>query len=152
MDKFNVSVLLVEDDRLSLMIYSEFIRKVVSDVYTAADGQQGIDVYREKMPDIIITDIMMPGMDGLEMIREIKKINSQVKVIMISGHSEVDYFIRSIDLGVDGYLLKPIDNVKLKGKIQELGENIMLSKKVAETEKKFQDFAALLPQVVFEAN
>ena len=152
MDKFNISVLLVEDDRLSLVIYSEFIRKIVNDVYTASDGHEGIAVYREHKPDIVITDIMMPGIDGLEMIREIKKIDPTVKVIMISGHSEVDYFIRSIDLGVEGYLLKPIDNVKLKNKISELGDNILLSKKVAETEKKFQDFAALLPQIVFEAD
>ena len=152
MAKYNISVLLVEDDRLSLVIYSEFIKKIVNEVYTATDGNQGVEVFIEKKPDIIITDIMMPGMDGLEMIREIKKINPQVKVIMISGHSEVEYFIRSIDLGVDGYLLKPIDNIRLEGKIKELGEHIMLSKKVAETEKKFQDFAALLPQVVFEAD
>jgi len=152
MGKYNISVLLVEDDRLSLVIYSEFIKKIVSEVYTATDGNEGVAVFTEKMPDIIITDIMMPGMDGLEMIREIKKINPRVKVIMISGHSEVDYFIRSIDLGVDGYLLKPIDNVRLETKISELGEQIMLSKKVAETEKKFQDFAALLPQIVFEAD
>ncbi|MEN8225492.1 MAG: response regulator [Bacteroidota bacterium] len=152
MGKHNISVLLVEDDRLSLVIYSEFIRNIVSDVYTATDGIQGVAVFTEKKPDIIITDIMMPGMDGLEMIRKIKKINPRVKVIMISGHSEVDYFIRSIDLGVDGYLLKPIDNIRLQDKIHELGEQIMLSKKVAETEKKFQDFAALLPQVVFEAD
>ena len=135
MGKYNLSVLLVEDDRLSQMIYSEFIRKIVSDVYIANDGIEGVEVFKEKKPDIIITDIMMPRMDGLEMIREIKKIDPQVKAIMISGHSEVDYFIRSIDLGVDGYLLKPIDNVRLENKIIELGENIMLSEEIKEKEK-----------------
>lgn len=152
MAKYNISVLLVEDDRLSLMVYSEFLKKIVARVYTAMSGNEGLDTFMQMRPEIIITDIMMPGMDGLEMIRQIKKIDQQVKVIMISGHSDIDYFIRSIDLGVDGYLLKPIDNVRLENKISELGENIQLSKKVAETEKKFQDFAALLPQVVFEAD
>ncbi|MDT8392992.1 MAG: response regulator [Bacteroidales bacterium] len=152
MAKYNISVLLVEDDRLSLMVYSEFLKKIVARVYTAMSGNEGLDTFMQMHPEIIITDIMMPGMDGLEMIRQIKKIDQQVKVIMISGHSDIDYFIRSIDLGVDGYLLKPIDNVRLENKISELGETIQLSKKVAETEKKFQDFAALLPQVVFEAD
>lgn len=152
MAKYNISVLLVEDDRLSLMVYSEFLKKIVTRVYTAMSGNEGLGTFMQMRPEIIITDIMMPGMDGLEMIRQIKKIDQQVKVIMISGHSDIDYFIRSIDLGVDGYLLKPIDNVRLENKISELGENIQLSKKVAETEKKFQDFAALLPQVVFEAD
>ena len=152
MEKLKLSVLLVEDDALSLFVYSEFIRKLVTDVYTANDGREGVEVFKKNKPDIIITDIMMPELDGLEMIREIKKSDSQVKVIMISGHSETDYFIRSIDLGVDGYLLKPVDNSKLENKIIELGKNILLGKKVAYTEKKFQDFAALLPQIVFEAD
>lgn len=152
MAKYNISVLLVEDDRLSLMLYSEFIKQRVNKVFTAIDGKEGLEIFRQQRPDIVITDIIMPVMDGLEMIRKIKEIAPQVKVVMISGHSEVDYFIQSIDLGVDGYLLKPIDNVRLENKIKELGETIQLSKKVAETEKKFQDFAALLPQVVFESN
>ncbi len=152
MSILNISVLLVEDDRLSLMVYSEFIKKMVSDVYTASDGLEGISVYRKQKPDIIITDIRMPGLDGLEMIRKIKAENPYVKVIMISGHSEVEYLIQSIDLGVDAYLLKPVDNKKLEEKVEELGKNILLSKKVAETEKKFRDFAALLPQIVFEAD
>jgi PAS domain S-box-containing protein len=142
----------VEDDRLSLFVYAEFIRNIVTDVYTATNGIEGVAVFREKKPDIIITDIMMPQMDGLEMIRKIKEIDPQVKAIMISGHSEADYFIRSIDLGVDGYLLKPVDNKRLENKITELGRHILLQQKVVETEKKFQDFAALLPQVVFEAD
>ncbi len=152
MEKLKLSVLLVEDDVLSLFVYSEFIRKLVTEVYTANDGREGVKVFKKHKPDIIITDIMMPKLDGLEMIREIKKSDFQVKVIMISGHSETDYFIRSIDLGVDGYLLKPVDNIKLENKIRELGKNILLSKKVIYTEKKFQDFAALLPQIVFEAD
>jgi PAS domain S-box-containing protein len=152
MEKLKLSVLLVEDDALSLFVYSEFIKKLVTDVYTAIDGREGIKVFKKNKPDIIITDIIMPELDGLEMIREIKKSDSQVKVIMISGHSETDYFIRSIDLGVDGYLLKPLDNNKLENKIVELGKNILLGKKVAYTEKKFHDFAALLPQIVFEAD
>jgi PAS domain S-box-containing protein len=152
MDKLKLSVLLVEDDKLSLYVYSEFMRNVVTDVYLASDGLEGLELFKERRPHIIITDIRMPGMDGLAMIREIKKIDPDVKVIMISGHSEADYFIRSIDLGVDGYLLKPVDNKRLENKIIELGRNILLRQKVAESEKKFRDFAELLPQVVFEAS
>ena len=146
-----MSVLLVEDDRLSLYVYSEFIRNIVTDVHMAGNGLEGLKAFRKVRPHIIITDIRMPEMDGLAMIREIKKTDPDVKVVMISGHSEADYFIRSIDLGVDGYLLKPVDNNRLENKIIELGRNILLKQKVAETEKKFRDFAELLPQVVFEA-
>ena len=152
MSKFALSVLLVEDDRLSLFVYAEFIKSIVTEVFTAANGREGVKMFKEKKPDIIITDIMMPEMDGLEMIRKIKELDPHVKVIMISGHSEAEYFIRSIDLGVEGYLLKPVDNNRLERKITELGRHILLQQKVLETEKKFQDFAALLPQIVFEAD
>jgi|GEM_PF-3336161 len=150
MGKYNISVLLVEDDRLSLVIYSEFIKKIVNVVYTATDGREGIEIFADKRPDVIITDIMMPGMDGLEMIREIKKIDPKVKVVMISGHSEADYFIRSIDLGVDGYLLKPIDNVRLEGKISELGENIMMAKKVEDMMEELKTLNLELEEKVKE--
>lgn len=135
MEKYKLSVLIVEDDRLSLYMYSEFLKNVVSEVYSAMNGFEGIKIFTEKKPDIIVTDIMMPEMDGLEMIKRIKKIDPTVKAVMISGHSDADYFIRSIDLGVDGYLLKPVDNKKLTTKIRELGENILLSNKVAEKER-----------------
>jgi len=146
MEKLKLSVLLVEDDVLSLFVYSEFIRKLVTEVYTANDGREGIKVFKKHKPDIIITDIMMPELDGLGMIREIKKSDFQVKVIMISGHSETDYFLRSIDLGVDGYLLKPVDNIKLENKIRELGKNILLSKQVTYTEKSFRILLHCFPR------
>jgi len=135
MGKYNLSVLIVEDDKLSLFMYSEFVKTIVSEVFTANNGFDGIRIFREHKPDIVITDIMMPEMDGLEMIKKIKVIDPAVKAIMISGHSDADYFIRSIDLGVDAYLLKPVDNKKLNNKIRDLGENIMLSNKVAEKER-----------------
>jgi len=135
MEKYKLSVLIVEDDKLSLFMYTEFLKTVVSEVYSASNGFDGIRIFRNNKPDIVITDIMMPEMDGLEMIKKIKDIDPGVKAIMISGHSDADYFIRSIDLGVDAYLLKPVDNQKLKRKIGDLGENIMLSNKVAEKER-----------------
>lgn len=135
MRKYKLSVLIVEDDKLSLFMYTEFLKTVVSEVYSASNGFDGIRIFRKNKPDIVITDIMMPEMDGLEMIKKIKDIDPDVKAIMISGHSDADYFIRSIDLGVDAYLLKPVDNQKLKKKIGDLGENIMLSNKVAEKER-----------------
>ncbi|MCK5078994.1 MAG: response regulator, partial [Bacteroidales bacterium] len=65
MSKFTLSVLLVEDDRLSLFVYAEFIKSIVTEVFTAANGREGVKMFKEKKPDIIITDIMMPEMDGL---------------------------------------------------------------------------------------
>ena len=79
----------------------------------AADGQEALKLIREIRPEILITDIRMPEMDGLELIREVKKLDFNVKITILSGYSDYDYLKAAIRLGVDNYLLKPIDNDEL---------------------------------------
>ncbi|MFO8130456.1 MAG: PAS domain S-box protein [Bacteroidales bacterium] len=152
MEKLEISVLLVEDDSMSRILYSKFLKRIVSTVYTAEDGIDGIEIFKSHKPDLIISDIKMPRMDGLEMIQELKKIDESIKVILVSGHQETDYFIKSIELGVSGYLLKPIDQKHLVRIIRETGNTILLNRKVRETEKRFKELAELLPEIVFEAD
>ena len=152
MKKLDISVLLVEDDNLSLKLYSNFLESTVREVYTARDGIEGLEMFAKCNPDIIISDIIMPKLDGLEMSRKIRESNERVKIILISGYQETDYFIKSIELGISGYLLKPIDKKKLISIINDIVSNILLDKKVKETEKRFKDLAELLPEIVFEAD
>ena len=70
---------------------------------------EGLELYKQHKFDIVITDINMPRMDGLEMLDHIKEINSNQNTVIISAYSNTDHFMRSIQLGVDGYILKPID-------------------------------------------
>ena len=79
----------------------------------AADGQEALRLVREMRPEILITDIRMPEMDGLELIREVKKLDFNPKITILSGYSDYDYLKTAIRLGVDNYLLKPIDNDEL---------------------------------------
>ncbi len=152
MERLNISVLLVEDDKISRVLYSNFLKKIVSKVFLAEDGIEGIELFRSHQPDLIISDIKMPRMDGLEMIHEIRKTDDSIKVLFVSGHKDTDYFIKSIELGVSGYLLKPIDQNKLNKIIQDIGKTLILDKKVKETEKRFRDLAELLPEIVFETD
>jgi len=114
MNKLDISVLLVEDDRLSKVLYSNFLSKIVEKVYLAKNGVEGIEQFNEFQPDLVLSDIKMPKMDGLEMAKKIREIDESVKIILVSGHQETDYFIKSIELGIAGYLLKPIEQEKRK--------------------------------------
>ena len=79
----------------------------------AADGNEALKLVRDIRPEILITDIRMPDMDGIALIREIRKTDLNVKITILSGYSDYDYLKEAIRLGVDNYLLKPIDNDEL---------------------------------------
>ncbi len=152
MNKLDISVLLVEDDKVSKILYSKFLDRIVNKVFHADNGIEGINIFKEHKPDIVLSDIIMPKMDGLEMAKKIKEIDDSIKIILISGYQDTDFFIKSIELGVSGYLLKPIEQDKLVKIIHDIGTNILLNKKIKETEKKFKDLAELLPEIIFEAD
>ena len=79
----------------------------------AADGTEALEMIREIRPEILITDIRMPEMDGIQLIREVRELDMNVKITILSGYSDYDYLKAAIRLGVDNYLLKPIDNDEL---------------------------------------
>lgn len=79
----------------------------------AADGVEALRLIKSIRPEILITDIRMPEMDGIALIREVKKLDFDVKITILSGYSDYDYLKAAIRLGVDNYLLKPIDNDEL---------------------------------------
>jgi len=104
-----IKLLYVEDDletrKTTLFVLEEFFDNIV----VAVDGEDGLNKFRENEIDVIITDINMPNMDGLSMAEEIKKIDREVPVLIFSAHNESDVLLKSIKIGVDGYLLKPIN-------------------------------------------
>ena len=79
----------------------------------AANGVEALRLVRSIRPEILFTDIRMPQMDGLELIREVRQLDFDVKITILSGYSDYDYLKAAIRLGVDNYLLKPIDNDEL---------------------------------------
>lgn len=102
-------ILVVEDEvkaRESMInILSERFSKVIG----AQNGDEGLKKFKKFKPDLVITDIAMPIMDGLDMAREIKEISDDVPIVVLSAYSEKERFLRSIDIGIDKYLIKPVD-------------------------------------------
>ncbi len=105
-------------------------------LYVGSDGIEGLKLYKEHTPDIVVTDIRMPKMNGIEMAKSIMEINDRQHLIFTTAHSESDYFMEAINMQADGYILKPIDLDKLEQKIEDILEIINL--KIAYKEQQIQ--------------
>lgn len=103
------SVLLVEDEASIRSLMQDTMSSVFANVITAQDGEEGLKKFRKFNPNVVITDILMPIKDGLEMTQEIKKISPETPIIILSAFSDKDKLLKAIDVGVDKYLIKPID-------------------------------------------
>jgi putative nucleotidyltransferase with HDIG domain len=86
-----------------------FLSKIFKDVEVAVDGKDGLDKYLHNNYDLIITDILMPNINGLELISNIRKKNKKQEIIVTSAYTELSYLTESIKLGVTGYIIKPLD-------------------------------------------
>jgi len=105
-----LNILYVEDEEQLRKSLARYLEKIFKTVTLAKDGQEGLKLYKQNSGfDIVITDIRMPNMDGLAMANEIKKINKDQNIIVVSAYSDVHNFMQSISLGIDGYILKPVD-------------------------------------------
>ena len=110
-----LKILYVEDDEVVMQRTTRVFKRFFSDIVLALNGQEGLQKFQdlnsteEEKIDIIITDINMPVMNGIEMLKQIRKLDKNVHCIILSAHNEISYFTESIKLGVDGYILKPIE-------------------------------------------
>jgi len=86
-------------------------------IYEAHDGLEALKIYKEHQPDIVLTDITMPNMSGLELAQEIRQISQHTKIIISTAHSEQDKLMQAFDADVVNYLIKPINRQKLRTSI-----------------------------------
>ena len=128
----NFSVLFVDDDEGICKSMNLYLQKFFKEVKITSNGHEGLEAYREQMYDFIITDVSMPVMNGIEMVRHIKEINPDQNILIITAFSEFSYIKEAITLGVDGYLLKPVDNLLF---IRELSKIAVKLKAIRENEE-----------------
>ncbi|MCK4975007.1 MAG: response regulator, partial [Sulfurimonas sp.] len=108
----NISVLYVEDNEDIRSSTLKILQRFFYNIIEAEDGLDGFNKYKSNTNtiDLVITDIGMPKMNGIEMVSEIKKINHNQQILVISAYNNSDYFTQMINLGIDGYLIKPIES------------------------------------------
>lgn len=136
MEKLTISLLYVEDDASLRNIYTKILKLSIENVIVASDGLSGYELFLKHRPDMVLTDIRLPVITGLEMISKIRQIDKTVRVIILSAFAEPRYFLGAIAVGVKGYLLKPAEPDDLLKLIGEQAHDILLDKKVIEEEFK----------------
>ncbi|GGD32711.1 REC domain-containing phosphodiesterase [Malaciobacter pacificus] len=111
----NITILYAEDEKDLREVTHQILKGFTKKQYVAQNGQEGLELFKqhESEIDLIITDVNMPIMNGLDMVKEIKKINLNIPIIVATAFSNKEYLLEAIDIGVDKYVLKPIDVAKL---------------------------------------
>ncbi len=127
-----MSVLYVEDEALIRENNKYLLDTIFSDVQTASNGAEGLKFYEKKVFDIVITDIIMPEMNGVMMVRKIKELNPKQPIIITSASEESTYLLELINLGVAEFLLKPIKTEQIISILNEVVTNIYNQRKVDE--------------------
>ncbi|MBU0633303.1 response regulator transcription factor [bacterium] len=107
------SVLLAEDDTITRTEMAGILEMLFKSVYSAHDGEKAYQLYEDKAPDIILTDIKMPKMDGLNLIRKIRQNNYDIPIILLTSFADKEFLLDASNLSIDGYLVKPIELEKL---------------------------------------
>jgi CheY-like chemotaxis protein len=131
-----LTLLYVEDDNDTCEQLGRFLQQRVETLITAASGATGLAAYHRRRPDIVITDIQMPGMDGLTLAMEIRKLNSTVPIIVTTAFEQTDYLLRSIEIGVDKYVIKPVNPDRLDRALLECAHRLRVETDRAELESQ----------------
>ncbi|MCF6309420.1 MAG: response regulator transcription factor [Sulfurimonas sp.] len=119
-----LKVLLVEDEENISRLLKDAIGDSFHSFIVASDGVEGRELFLKIKPDIVITDIMMPRLSGLDMAKELKQINSDIPIIILSAFSEKEKLFDAIDIGVTKYFLKPFDPDELLDYINGLAPKL----------------------------
>lgn len=124
-NKIDISVLLVEDETHARIFTEILLKKIVTTVYSVSSGQEGLEVFKNHPIDIVVTDIQMPRLSGLDMLQQMKALKPNLLSLITTAYSETTYFLQAIELGVDRFLLKPFTEETLHENIFYLA-NIVL--------------------------
>jgi diguanylate cyclase (GGDEF)-like protein/PAS domain S-box-containing protein len=113
LEKEATSILCVEDDPVTLSLLVHILKKRFRDVLIAKDGMEGLEVFKRHRPKVVVTDIYMPAMNGLDMVRTIKAEAPGTHIIVITSHDESAAILSAVDVGIVDYVLKPIEAKRL---------------------------------------
>ncbi|HEX9024542.1 MAG TPA: PAS domain S-box protein [Geobacteraceae bacterium] len=143
-----IGILYAEDDAVTRNILGKMIPlKFPSvDFHAAENGKAGLDIFREHTPDIVITDINMPVMDGIRMAAEIKALRPETIIVIISAYGDTNYLLDAIEIGVNHYIMKPIDYKKLFQTISRCIAGIILETRLSEQNRHIRKLSSAVEQ------
>lgn len=121
-----MKILVIDDEKPTLSMFKLFLTAYGYDVYIAEDGEKGLALFKQIAPDIVFTDIKMPGMDGLEVLSHIKQTKIASQVIIITGHGDMERALEALDLNTSDFINKPVERQALNAALARAEKRIAL--------------------------
>ena len=140
-----LTALVVEDEKVTNELLSSTFKNFFSKVNSCFDGASALEVYEKEKPDVVFVDIIMSGMDGIELSRKIREINPNQIIIVISASNDMEKISESIEVGVNSFIQKPIDTKKIIELLNNVVSMIAKKKKV-----ETKTFSISLPLDLYE--
>ncbi|MBU1230536.1 MAG: response regulator [Proteobacteria bacterium] len=125
-------ILVIDDEQPTLNMFRLLLAAYGYEILTAANGAEGLEAFERERPSVVLTDIKMPVMDGIEVLKRIKEIDPHAEVIVITGHGDMDLAIRALNLDATDFINKPVQRVALSQALKRAEERIAIAKSKAE--------------------
>lgn len=132
----NSTILYIEDDEVTQENIASYLKRQCKELFIASDGQEGLEKFEQHQPDIVITDIEMPNMNGLEMAKKIRKQSNSTQIIITTAYTSQEYLMTAVNLHLIQYIVKPISLPKLTQALKDC-ENFL--EESNDTRKYFTD-------------
>ncbi len=131
-------ILIIDDEEAIVRVLSISLKSDGYEVITALDGPSGLEVFDKELPDIVLTDIKMPGMDGIEVLKQVKERRPEAEVIIITGHGDIENAIEALKYGASDFLNKPIRDAALSIAIKRALETQRIKRQLQEYTDKLE--------------
>ena len=143
----NKSVLYIEDDPVVLKNISKLLSNYFLQIYTAYDAKEGYQKFLQQKIDLLIVDIELPGINGISFIKKIRKLESDIPIVVISAYTRTDYLLESVELKLDKYIVKPFTSRKLHELLQKLDESFQGNNLIKVTDNVYLDKSRAIVQI-----
>lgn len=117
-------ILVIDDERPTLNMFGLFLKAYGHEVLTAEDGASGLAIFQKERPPIVFTDVKMPGIDGLEVVRRIREVEPKVQIVVMTGHGDSDLAVQASLLEAVAFINKPISRAALESALTQAEEKI----------------------------
>ncbi len=144
--KYDLTVLAVEDDPDSNLFLTTFLRLFFTEVISAKDGVEGLEAYKKRGPSIVVADIAMPNMNGLEMAEKIKSVNPNVQIILQTAFDNTEYLLKALEIGIDDYLLKPLQKNAIIASLSRAADIVLLERELEAKNKNIRKISHAVEQ------
>lgn len=124
LDQHPLKVLVIDDEPATLTMFRLYLTAYGYEVLAAENGEAGVELVKSHQPDIVFTDLKMPGMDGFEVLKQVKSVAPKTEVIVITGHGDMDLVVQALNLDATDFINKPIKRSALEGALRRASERL----------------------------